>query len=313
MKIGIDAMGGDYAPDTIIEGAVDAFPFLSSSDELFLIGDEKLILGKLNEMGVDPSRFVVVHASQTIAMGDTPSRAFAQKPDSSIAVGYKILAKGDIDGFCSAGNTGAMLIGARYTINVIPGVLRPALVTVIPSIKGKKSVILDVGLNPDCKVDVLVQYGILGSIYAKFVLNIDDPVVKLLNIGSEPSKGTPSIKAAHEIMRDHPKINFGGNIEGNELFLENMADVIVCDGFIGNIVLKETEAMHEIFKRKFTGSDPFFDNIDSDSIGGTPIIGVNGNVVIGHGASNKKAAMNMILQTTQVVKVSLAEQIRMSI
>lgn len=313
MNIGLDVMGGDLAPDAIIEGAIDSLAHLPCTDKLYLIGDKDIILKKLGEMGASSSRFVITHASQNITMEDIPSRSFSQKPDSSIAVGYKMLAKGELDGLCSAGNTGAMLIGASYTVNVIPGVLRPALAIVIPSISGKRSVILDVGLNPDCKVDVLVQYGILGSIYAKNVLGIDNPVVKLLNIGTESSKGTPAVKAAYEGMKDHPKINFGGNIEGNELFLDNVSDVIVCDGFVGNIVLKETEAMHKIFKMKVPNYDPFFDSLDNDAIGGTPIIGINANVVIGHGASNRKAAMNMILQTLTVVKANLAEKIRTSI
>lgn len=314
MKIGLDVMGGDFAPEAIIEGAVDALQFFSDNDKLYLIGDEAVIQTKLKAMGVDLARFEIVHSSQVITMGDIPSKAFSQKPDSSIANGYHLLANKEIDGFCSAGNTGAMLVGASYTVNVIPGVLRPALATIIPSLDGKQSVILDVGLNPDCKVDVLVQYGTLGSIFAKNVLGIENPVVKLLNIGSEESKGTPSVKATYELMRDNSKINFGGNIEGNELFQEGMADVIVCDGFVGNIVLKETESIFKIFKNKLnTAADSFFEQLDYETVGGTPIVGINANVVIGHGVSRRKAVMNMIRQTYAVVNVNLAQKIKESI
>ena len=170
MKIGLDVMGGDYAPDAIIEGAVDSLQHLSEDEKVVLIGDKSLIYKKLVEMQTEPSLFEIVHTTQVIEMGDHPAKAFSQKKDSSIAVGYGMLKNSMLDGFCSAGNTGAMLVGASYTVNVIPGVLRPALATVLPCIDNRDSVILDIGLNPDCKPDVLLQYGILGSIYAKYVL-----------------------------------------------------------------------------------------------------------------------------------------------
>lgn len=309
MRIGLDVMGGDFAPDAIIEGAVDSLIHLSSSDELVLIGDEKAIHTKLAELNTDPSKFKIVNTTQVIEMGDVPAKAYSLKPDSSIAVGFKMLKNEMIDGFCSAGNTGAMLVGALYTVNVIPGVLRPALATILPSVDNRNSVILDVGLNPDCKPDVLMQYGLLGSIFARNVLEIENPRVALLNIGEEESKGTPSVKAAYELMKDHPGINFTGNIEANQLFREAMADVIVCDGFVGNVVLKQTEAFHHIYKIKNL-QDSYFDRLDFESIGGTPIVGINANVVIGHGISKRKAIMNMILQTWAVVHVNLARKIK---
>ncbi len=312
MKIGIDVMGGDFAPDAIIEGAIDSLPRLSADDRLVLIGDQDSIKRKLDEIGANPSLFTAVHTSQVITMGDIPAKAYAQKQDSSIAVGYRMLQKGEIDGFCSAGNTGAMLVGASYTVNVIPGVLRPALATIVPSLDNRSAVILDVGLNPDSKPDVLLQYGILGTIFAKHVLEIENPVVKLLNIGTEESKGTPSVKAAYELMKDYSGINFKGNVEANDLFLEKMPDVIVCDGFVGNVILKQTEAFHHIYKiRKL--KDSYFDSLDFENIGGTPIVGINANVVIGHGVSKRKAVMNMILQTLAVVHVNLAQKIKEAI
>ena len=214
MRIGLDVMGGDFAPDAIIEGAVDSLHHLSNDERVILIGDEGSIYRKLSELKVDPSVFEVVHTTQVIEMGDHPAKAFSQKKNSSIAVGYGMLKSGVLDGFCSAGNTGAMLVGASYTVGVIPGVLRPALATVLPCLDNRDSVILDVGLNPDCKPDVLLQYGILGSIYSKYVLGSANPTVGLLNIGEEESKGTPTVKAAFELMKDHPGLNFAGNIEG---------------------------------------------------------------------------------------------------
>jgi len=312
MRIGLDVMGGDFAPDAVIEGAVDSLRHLSPGDELVLIGDKDAIIAKLGELNVDPSLFSIVHTTQVIEMGDIPSKAYGQKPDSSIAVGFRMLKEEQIDGFCSAGNTGAMLVGASYTVNVIPRVLRPALATILPSVDNRHSVILDVGLNPDTKPDVLLQYGILGSIYAKHVLEVDDPTVRLLNIGEEESKGTPAIKAAYELMRDFPGLNFKGNIEANSLFRETMADVIVCDGFVGNVILKQTEAFHSIYKSRNL-NDEYFDRLDFENIGGTPIIGINANVVIGHGISKRKAIMNMILQTWAVVHVDLAKKIKEAI
>lgn len=312
MRIGVDVMGGDFAPGAVIEGAVDSLQHLSADDELVLIGDEKSIISKLKELNTEPSRFRIVPTTQVIEMGDVPAKAYSQKPDSSIAIGYRMLKLKGIDGFCSAGNTGAMLVGASYTVNVIPGVLRPALATILPNVDGKNSVILDVGLNPDTKPEVLLQYGILGSLFAKYVLEIDNPRVRLLNIGEEESKGTPAVKAAYELMRDHPDINFEGNIEANNLFREAMADVIVCDGFVGNVMLKQTEAFHHIYKERNL-KDSFFDRLDFESIGGTPVVGINANVVIGHGISKRKAIMNMILQTWAVVHVNLAQKIREAI
>lgn len=312
MRIGIDIMGGDYAPDVCVEGAVDSLAQLSGNEKLVMIGDEAFIRQKLEDMRVNSSLFEIVPAIEVIGMADHPAKAFSQKKNSSIAVGYKMLHQGLLDGFCSAGNTGAMLVGASYTVNVVPGVFRPALATLIPCVDGRDSIILDVGLNPDSKPDVLLQYGMLGSIYARFVLGIENPVVGLLNIGIEESKGTPSVKAAFELMKDHPGLNFRGNIEGNSLFREEMTDVIVCDGFVGNIVLKQAEAFQSIINSRGF-EDPFFDRLNFENIGGTPIIGINANVVIGHGISGRKAIMNMILQTRDVVSANLARRIIESI
>lgn len=312
MRIGLDVMGGDYAPDSIIEGAVDALPHLPPEDMLVLIGDEKAIFGKLSEMKVEPSLFEIVHTTQVIEMGDHPAKAFAQKKDSSIAVGYIMLKSSTLDGFCSAGNTGAMLVGASYTVNVVPGVLRPALAVVLPRIDGRQSVILDVGLNPDCKPEVLLQYGILGNIFAKYVLGDVNPTIGLLNIGEEETKGTSAVKMAYELMKEHPGLNFTGNIEGNLLFREAMPDVVVCDGFAGNVILKLGESFHHMYQQRGL-KDEYFDRLDFENIGGTPIVGINANVVIGHGISRRKAIMNMVIRTREVAHANLAQKIKEAI
>lgn len=308
MRIGIDVMGGDFAPEAILEGVIDAFSDLHDNEKLVLIGKEEVIRLKLKEEGADLSLFDIVHADQVIGMGDHPARAYSNKINSSIAVGYRLLKSGEIDGFASAGNTGAMLVGASYTVNVIPGVFRPALAILVPATDGKQTVLLDVGLNPDSKPDVLLQYARLGTIYAKYVLHIDNPTVGLLNIGEEESKGSIAVKSAYELMKDNSLVNFTGNIEANFLFSPEMPDVIVCDGFVGNIVLKQAEAFYKIYRKRGL-KDEFFERLNFENIGGTPVVGINGNVVLGHGISRRKAAKNMILQTRDVIAADLARKI----
>jgi glycerol-3-phosphate acyltransferase PlsX len=312
MKIGLDAMGGDYAPDAAVEGAVDALGKLPHGDRLVLIGDNGRIREKLASLNVEPSLFDIVPTTQVIEMSDHPAKAFSQKKDSSIAVGFGMLKSGMIDGFASAGNTGAMLVGASYTVNVIPGVFRPALVALIPNVNGKSSIILDVGINPDSKPDVLLQYGMLGTVYARYVLGIKEPSVGLLNIGEEESKGSAAVKAAHELLRESTDLHFRGNIEGHHLFTDEMTDVIVCDGFVGNVVLKMAEKFYAVAISKGI-KDSFFDRLNFEVVGGTPVVGINENVVVGHGISNRTAIMNMILQTRDVVHADLARKIKEAI
>jgi glycerol-3-phosphate acyltransferase PlsX len=309
MKIGLDAMGGDYAPNAVVEGAFDALGQLPSGDRIVLIGDNDRIRKKLALLDADPSLFEILPTSQVIEMSDHPAKAFSQKRDSSIAVGFGMLKSGLIDGFASAGNTGAMMVGASYTVNVIPGVYRPALAALIPNVNGKSSIILDVGINPDSKPDVLLQYGMLGTIYAKHVLGIKEPTVGLLNIGKEEAKGSAAVKAAHELLNENNEVSFRGNIEGHHLFTEEMTDVIVCDGFVGNVVLKMAEKFYVIARSKGI-FDNFFDRLNFEVVGGTPVLGINENVVVGHGISNRTAIMNMVLQTRDVVHADLAGKIR---
>ncbi len=302
-------MGGDYAPDAVVEGAVDALSQLPEGDRIVLIGDNTAIRNKLSSMNVEHDLFEIMPTTQVIEMSDHPAKAFSQKKDSSIAVGFGMLKGGLIDGFASAGNTGAMMVGASYTVNVIPGVFRPALVALIPGVDDRSSILLDVGINPDCKPDVLLQYGILGTVYAKNVLGIENPQVGLLNIGSEETKGSAAVRTAYELLRENPQVNFRGNVEGHDLFTAEMTDVIVCDGFVGNVVLKMAEKFFVISKARGI-SDAFFDRLNFEVVGGTPVVGINENVVVGHGISNRKAIMNMILRTRDVVHADLARKIK---
>jgi len=214
-----------------------------------------------------------------------------------------------IQGFASAGNTGAMLVGVMFTVKSIEGIIRPAIATLIPNLSGKSTILLDVGLNPDCKPDVLYQYAILGSNYAEFVFGIQNPRVALLNIGSEKEKGNLVAKATHELMQETKDFNFVGNVEGNDLFHEDKADVVVCDGFVGNIVLKEAESFYSVVKHLKIEHE-FFEGFNFENFGGTPILGINSNVIIGHGASTEKAIKNMILHTKDVINANLPERFR---
>lgn len=309
MRIGIDIMGGDFAPEATVLGAILAHKEMSSQDRIVLIGNQDKIIEILNREKVNLDDFDIVHASEVIEMNDHPAKAFTKKPDSSIGKGFALLAQGEIDGFASAGSTGAMMVGAMYSVKSIPGVIRPVITGPIPKPDGTHSILLDVGLNPDTKPDVLYQYAILGSIYAENVYGIANPKVGLMNIGSEEEKGNLVTKSAHELMKDSTDFNFIGNIEASDLFTENRVDVIVCDGFVGNIILKEAEAFYTLYKKRGL-SDEFFERLNFENYGGTPVLGVNKNVVIGHGVSNDKTIKNMILHTKEVIEANLSEKIK---
>jgi len=304
MKIGIDILGGDFAPDANISGAILAQKKLEGNATIVLIGDENQIKQDLEARGVEQSLFEIVHAPDVITMHDHPTRAIPQKPNSSISVGFDLLASKKIDAFASTGNTGAMLVGAIYKINTIPGIIRPCITSVLPTFNGGSSVLLDVGSNADCKPDVLYQFAVLGALYAKNVYGIENPRVALLNIGEEETKGNLLTIAVHKMLSESEEVNFIGNIEGRDIFL-GKADVIVCDGFTGNIVLKQAEGIYYIMKKRAI-QDEYFDRFNYENYGGTPILGVKGNVIIGHGISNDKAVMNMILHSYEVAKSGLA-------
>ena len=304
MKIGIDILGGDFAPDCNISGAILAQKELPQDATIVLIGDQEQILSSLNSRGVNPELFEVVHAPDMITMHDHPTKAIPQKPNSSIAVGFDLLANKQLDAFASTGNTGAMLVGAIYKIHSVPGIIRPCITSVLPTIDGENSILLDVGSNADCKPEVLVQFAVLGSLYSQSVYGVKNPKIGLLNIGEEATKGNLLTITTHKLLEEAENINFIGNIEGRDIF-SGKADVIVCDGFTGNIVLKEAEGIFTLMKKRGI-KDEYFDRFDYENYGGTPILGVQGNVIIGHGISNDKAVKNMILHSYEVAKSGLA-------
>ncbi len=310
MKIGIDIMGGDFAPDATISGAAHAYNELPGEVKLVLIGNEEQIRAGLAANGTDPANFEIVHTTEVIGMGEHPTKAFSQKPNSSIAVGFQLLKEKKIDGFASNGNTGAMLVGSMFSVKTIPGVIRPCITSILPKENGGKGLILDVGTNADCKADVLNQFAVIGSLFAEHVYGISKPKVALLNIGEEPEKGNLVSQAAHALMKDSNNFNFIGNVEGRDLF-NDAADVIVCDGFTGNIVLKEAEAFYTLIQKRGI-KDPYFDRFNYENYGGTPVLGINATVMIGHGISNERAVKNMLLLTKDIIEANLSDKIKLA-
>lgn len=300
MKIGLDIMGGDYAPEATILGAIEANKSLKENEQLVLIGNKDLALPILKAAGVDYSLFEFVHTTEVIGMSEHPTKAITQKPQSSIGIGFQLLKEGKIDAFSSAGNTGAMLVGAIFSVKTVPGVLRPAIASNIPHLNGGFGILLDVGANADCKPETLLQFGILGSLYAQHIYASANPSVALLNIGEEEEKGNMLSIAAHTLMKNSGKLNFTGNIEGRNLF-DDQFDVVVCDGFTGNIVLKLAESFYALTLKKRL-KDEFFDRFNYEQYGGSPILGVNAPVIIGHGISTPEAIKNMILLSKTMVE-----------
>lgn len=301
-------MGGDFAPSNCLEGAIDALASLPADVRIVLIGDSEKAKAYLKTKNVAEDAFDFIHAADVIEMGEHPTKALAQKPNSSIAVGYKLLKENGIQSFASAGNTGAMLVGAMFSVKAISGVIRPCITSILPKINGGFGIILDVGTNADCKPDVLYQFAILGSVFAKEVYKIANPKIGLLNIGEEPEKGNLVAQAAHALMKDSKDFNFVGNVEGLEVF-EDKADVIVCDGFTGNVLLKTAEAFYSLSKKRNI-SDAYFDKFNYELYGGTPILGVNSNVLIAHGKSSALAFKNMMVLSKDVVEANLNEKIK---
>ena len=310
MKIGLDIMGGDFAPRATVLGAIEAYKTLSAGQRLVLIGDQESAISILHEHNFNPGHFEYVHTTEVIGMGEHPTKAILHKPTSSISVGFKLLKNGDIAAFSSAGNSGAMLVGAMFSVKAIPGVLRPAITAIVPKLKGGLAILVDVGANADCKPEFLPQFGILGSLFAQNVYNIPNPRVALLNIGEEEEKGNILCQAAYPLMKESKLFNFVGNVEGRDLFSDD-ADVVVCDGFTGNIVLKFAESFYVVTLKKGF-KDDFFDRFNYEQYGGSPILGVNAPVVVGHGISTPEAIKNMVLLSRNMVETALVDKIKLA-
>ncbi|MBX7202729.1 MAG: phosphate acyltransferase PlsX [Bacteroidia bacterium] len=308
MIVGLDVMGGDFAPRATLQGAILASEMLPEQVQIALIGPETLIREHLALANVPVNRFLIIDAQEVIEMGENPTKAFTQKPGSSISLGFQLLKEQKIQAFCSAGNTGAMLVGAVLSVKPIEGVQRPCIMSLMPKVSGGYGILLDVGSNVDCKPETLSQFAFLGSMYAERVLGIDTPKVGLINIGEESEKGNAVAQAAFQLMKDADDYHFIGNIEGRDLF-NDKADVMVCDGFTGNVILKMAESYFGLFKEREL-RDPFLDRFNYENYGGTPILGINATVIVGHGISSSRAIANMLVLAYEIENAGLNDKIK---
>ena len=310
MNIGLDMMGGDFSPLEAVRGVQLYLKTAPAPVTLYLVGDENQINPLLQEYAIPAASVQVIHAPQVIGMNEHPTKALKEKQQSSIAVGFHLLATGKMDAFISAGNTGAMLVGALYGLKPIEGIQRPTISTILPKTNGGTGVLLDVGLNADCKPENLNQFAVLGSLYARHILGIEQPRVGLLNIGEEEGKGNILAQAAYPLLKENSQIHFIGNIEGRDLLLDK-ADVMVCEGFTGNVILKMAESLFDIGLEKQIHSE-YFDRFNFELYGGTPLLGVTKPVIIGHGISHGKAFLNMIVLAQKMIESDLLGKMKES-
>jgi len=310
MNIALDMMGGDFAPHEAVKGVQLFLSQNTGPVNLMLIGNEQKLSSLLAEYSIDNKNISVIHAEQVIEMHEHPTKALKEKRNSSIAIGFHLLASGKADAFISAGNTGAMMIGALFSIKAITGVIRPTIGAYMPNENGNLSLMVDVGLNSDCKPENLNQFAILGSLFSKYILNVIEPRVALVNLGEEEGKGNLLTQAAYPLLKENKQINFIGNAEGRDL-LHNKADVYVCDGFTGNVILKFAESIYDIVQNRNI-QDEHFDRFNFEIYGGVPVLGVNAPVIIGHGISHAKAFDNMINMAKKMLDENLIEKMKSS-
>ena len=334
MRAAVDVMGGDRAPEAILAGCWEAAGLLSAGDSIYLVGNAEVVDPALAAAPLtDEQRafFHAAHSTQIVAMDDSPVEAVRGKPDSSIAVMSKLVAGGDADVAISAGNTGACVASAQLRMRLLPGVSRPGIAVILPTFHGPV-ILCDVGANPEPKAKHLQQYALMASAYATSVCGIESPRVGLLSIGEEDSKGTNMTRGVRKLLRDEPQINFVGNVEGKDLF-KGMVDVVVCDGFVGNIVLKFTEGLSEgLFQTILTELQEFAPDMleqfkpvmkriyakhDWQEHGGAPLLGVGGYMLICHGRSEARAIKNAIRVGKQLtasqVNAKIIERVAKSI
>ncbi|MEO6196869.1 MAG: phosphate acyltransferase PlsX [Dehalococcoidia bacterium] len=327
MLIALDAMGGDFAPAQIVAGAMLAQAELGV--EVALVGDKTIIEAEITRAGGIPAEFQIVHASEAIGMDEHPAQAVRQKRDASINVGMTMVKRGVASAFVSAGNTGAIMASALMNLNRIHGIERPALGTIAP-FSEKGVLVLDVGANADVKPSYLVQFAQMGSIYAERVMGVPRPRVALLNIGGEDSKGSELVQDVHARLRAHTELNFIGNIEGSEVH-KDKADVIVTDGFTGNVAMKVTEGVSDFIFRELRsaltsklqyklaalilkpGLRSMRDRMDPGTYGGIPLLGVNGIVFIGHGNSDARSVKNCLARAKEAAASGMLDQMRGSL
>ena len=310
VTVGLDMMGGDFAPLEAVKGAAAFFADSPSPIKLVLIGNEEEIKKVIYLHPLPEEMYTIIHAPQVIEMHEHPTKALKEKPDSSIALGFKLLATAKIDAFISAGNTGAMMIGALFSIKTIEGILRPTIGAYIPRENGSLGLLVDVGLNADCKPENLQQFAVLGTLFAEHILKIENPKTGLINLGEEEGKGNILAQATYPLLKENKHLNFIGNIEGRDILLDK-ADVMVCEGFTGNVVLKLAESVYDLVKRRNI-NDEHFERFNFETYGGIPVLGVAKPVIIGHGISSHVAFKNMIKIAVRMVEIDFIGKIKNS-
>ena len=304
VHIALDIMGGDNAPEQPILGIIQYLSTATTTVTIHAIGTQVAISNL--QQTCSHHNLVCHHAPDVIGMHEHPTKALKEKPNNSISVGFALLNAGTVHAFISAGNTGAMLVSTHFTIKTIPGVLRPAIAVVIPKLNGGSGLLTDVGLNADCKPEHLYQFAQLSNLFAQVMFEVQKPNIALLNIGEEEGKGNLLAQETYTNLKQDATLNFIGNIEGRDIF-DPKADVIVTDGFTGNVVLKMAEQLYEIAQQQGI-NNAFFNRCNYASIGGSPILGISKPVIIGHGISNHTAFANMLtlaqrMATTKVMEV----------
>lgn len=307
LRIGLDAMGGDFAPGNEVSGALEALERSGGRFQVYLFGDEHAIAGVCKRIGCSSGNFVIVHCPERITFADHPATAVIRKTRSSLVRGFEMLASGGIDAFAGTGNTGAMMTACCSRLKLVQGLSRPCISVELPGISGRKILLLDVGFNADCRPDQLFNFGRLGDIYARTVLGVDLPRVALLNMGSEAGKGNIVVRDAYNLMSEAGAFNFVGNVEPDVLLTKDCADVVVTNGFTGNIFLKQAESIYEIASSRGI-RDPYIERFNYENYGGTPVLGAMSAVIIGHGRSTAKAISNMILKVENVLNCGLTEK-----
>ena len=308
MNIALDTMGGDYAPREAVKGAKRYLDESNGEAHLTLIGDQEELQKLVAEYTLEEGKFTIIHSSQLIGMNEHPTKALKEKTQSSISIGFQMLAGDEVDAFIGAGNTGAMLVGSLYSIKAIEGISRPAIGAYMPTEKGELSVLIDVGLNADCKPDHLSQFAVLGSLFAEHILNFKNPRVALMNVGEEEGKGNLLAQAAYPLLKANTKINFIGNAEGRDLLMDK-AEIYVCDGFTGNILLKFAESFYDLIQRRKI-DDEYFNRFNFEKFGGVPVLGVNKPVIVGHGISGSEAFSNMIKIAEKMIETDFIGKIK---
>lgn len=307
MRIGVDAMGGDYAPLEAVKGAsLAAFSLVDV--ELVLFGSKSSIEQVCRSEGININQFEIVDTPEVIEMADHPVKALVSKPNSSIAQGFIHLASHKIDAFISAGNTGAMLVGSIQYLNLVDGCDRPCLTAAIPRIDNRPGLLMDVGANADCKPEHLEKFALLGSLLYSMMYKVESPKIGLLNIGEESEKGNILTKATHQLLAQTPGIQFVGNVEGRDIFGDH-ADVVVCDGFSGNVIIKLCEGIYyRLVKRGV--QDDYLDQFNFKHYGGSMVLGVNAPVIVGHGITKSETFVKMIELAKETVQSELTNKIQ---